>query len=57
MEQTAEIPVARIAWGTETFTGRGGRRYRYLPDGRLAEVMDVEAVEVRTVPAAETEPE
>lgn len=57
MEQTAKIPVARIVWGTETFTGRGGRRYRYLPDGRLAEVMDVEAVEVRTVPAAETEPE
>lgn len=57
MEQTSEILEARIAWGTETFTGRGGRRYRYLPDGRLAEVMDVEAVEVRTVPAAETEPE
>lgn len=57
MEQTAVILEARIAYGTEIFSARNGRRYRYLPNGRLAEVMDVEAVEVRTVPAPETEPE
>lgn len=51
------ILEARIAYGTEIFSARNGRRYRYLPNGRLAEVMDVEAVEVRTVPAPETEPE